>query len=208
MSASRNRPRLGARHRVTHPVPDCVRGGPQRGSGLSDISICGSRIDMRERIRIWFRGFGVLVPRTYLASGVEVETRLAVERDIALEAPLVTAPVEHGQRHRDRDVDTDLTRVRQGLKLPRRGSRVGLRRQRCARTKEYASVGDVQRWKLHSRCEGVSTVHTAIMGREWSVAVERASHALSVRVDDLDGVVERIGGHDGQNRAEDLVPAR
>lgn len=67
---------------------------------------------------------------THLVLGVEVETALAVEANVAEHTGLVATPGEHGQRHRDGHIDTKLANVHLALEFTSSSS--GLREDRRA----------------------------------------------------------------------------
>ena len=90
--------------------PNSIFSPPQRCSGL--------------RVIIWIRWHPLLKGdySTDLVLRVELQPGPPIEAQVTQEASLVSAPAKHGQWHRDRDIDTNLSDVHLSLELPRGGS--------------------------------------------------------------------------------------
>jgi hypothetical protein len=63
--------------------------------------------------------------RTHLILSVEVDTTPSVERNITKSTSLVPTPREHGQRHRNRNVNSNLSHVDLPFEFPSSGTGLG-----------------------------------------------------------------------------------
>ena len=64
-------------------------------------------------------------PRTHLILSVEVDTAPSVERNIAKGTGLIPTPREHGQRHGNRNVNSNLSHINLPFVFPSSGARLG-----------------------------------------------------------------------------------